>query len=185
MLRTHHQTSSRSTQSPAKKKKQHVRALETFAIMLFADAEEDEEIFSAMIIAYLAWRACQEWRKYGRFGRRGPYNQQKSKDFFDVMIYRFSEHWFRAWMWCTCSMGHNAFWKIHNMIEEDPIFISGPQNPQRPVKYQLTAFLCCIEAETAVKTASVISIAKGSVFNYIEQVLKALCNRCDQHLTWP
>jgi hypothetical protein len=34
----------------------------------------------------------------GRYGIRGAYTEPKSKDFFDLLLYQFSEWWFKAWL---------------------------------------------------------------------------------------
>ena len=53
-------------------------------------------------------------------------------------------------------MDRAAFWHLNGLIEDDPIFISTGHRPQRPVHYQLAAFLCRVGAESAVKSASII-----------------------------
>lgn len=72
-----------------------------------------------------------------------------------------------------------------SLIKHDPVFISGGRRPQRPPKYQLATFLAHVGDETGVKTATVMSIAKGSVFNYTYWVVQALRNIRDNHLAWP
>ncbi|KAG1811730.1 uncharacterized protein BJ212DRAFT_1448307 [Suillus subaureus] len=62
-----------------------------------------------------------------------------------------------------------SFWHVHNLIHVDPIFVSTCNHPQHPVYYQLATFLCCLGAKSGLKTAGVMSIAKGSV----------------AHLAWP
>jgi hypothetical protein len=34
----------------------------------------------------------------GRYGIRGAYTEPKSKDFFDLLLYQFSEWWFKVWL---------------------------------------------------------------------------------------
>ena len=78
-----------------------------------------------------------------------------------------------------------TFWHLHGLIADDPIFVSRGKKPQRPVKYQLAAFLCRAGMESGVKSASVIAIAEGSVYNYVQRVCRAFRNIQDDHLAWP
>ena len=73
------------------------KALEAVAILLLADANDDDEEIMAMAIGGLACAARREER-CGRWGHRGSYVREKSKDFFNVMLYGFSERWFKAWL---------------------------------------------------------------------------------------
>ena len=82
-------------------------------------------------------------------------------------------------------MTRDAFWHLRDCICDDPIFISTCNRPQRPVKYQLATFLCRMGAESALKTACVMSIAEGTVYLYSGRVCRAFRNIRDQHLAWP
>jgi hypothetical protein len=82
-------------------------------------------------------------------------------------------------------MDRDTFWHVHNLIHDDPRFLSTGRRPQRPVKYQLAVFLCRAGAESAIKTASVMSIAEGSVYKYTTRVTNALRAIRDDHLAWP
>jgi len=82
-------------------------------------------------------------------------------------------------------MTRDAFWHLHDCICNDPIFISTSNRPQRPVKYQLATFLCRMGAESALKTACVMSIAEGTVYLYCSRVCRAFRNIRDEHLAWP
>jgi hypothetical protein len=73
-------------------------------------------------------------------------------------------------------MSRDTFHQLLHLIEDDPIFISPSQRPQRPVAYQLAAFLCHVGAEDALKTASVICIAEGTVYCYSKRVCRAIRN---------
>lgn len=82
-------------------------------------------------------------------------------------------------------MDRQSFWHLHDLIKHDAVFISTGRRPQRPVKYQLATFLCRVGSDSAVKTAAVISIAEGSVYQYMDQVCKALWHIWNDHLSWP
>lgn len=71
-------------------------------------------------------------------------------------------------------MTAQSFWHLHDLICDDPIFISTGRRPQRSVKYQLATFLCQMGAEAGVKTAGVMSITEGSVFVYTRRVCRAI-----------
>lgn len=82
-------------------------------------------------------------------------------------------------------MSRETFEHLLHLIDDDPIFISTSHRPQRPVKYQLAAFLCCVGSEDALKTASVITIAEGTVYGYCHRVIRAIRNIRENHLAWP
>jgi len=58
-------------------------------------------------------------------------------------------------------------------MEDDPVFDSNGIRPQQPVCYHLAIFLICFGGTNALKSATVITISEGSVYNYYERVLKA------------
>ena len=82
-------------------------------------------------------------------------------------------------------MDREAFWLLNDSIKDDPVFVSTGHRPQRPVHYQLAAFLCRVGAESAVKSASIISIAEGSIWLYASRVSRAFRNIRNTHLSWP
>jgi hypothetical protein len=82
-------------------------------------------------------------------------------------------------------MSRETFWHLHDLIKNDPIFQSKGKRPQRPVKYQLAAFLCRMGAETAIKTAGIIAIAEGTVYLYCDRVTRAFRHIRDHFLAWP
>nr|AGC14732.1 hypothetical protein [Lentinula edodes] len=82
-------------------------------------------------------------------------------------------------------MGRDAFWHLHDLIAADAAFQSTANRPQRPVRYQLATFLCRVGAETAVKTASVMAVAEGSVYNYVQCVIGAIRRLRSDYLPWP
>src|SRR5882724_10489991 len=82
-------------------------------------------------------------------------------------------------------MSKDAFCHLHDIIAGDPIFVStGPQN-QWPIRIQLATFLIRYGAQTYVKTASVVSIAEGTVDLYCKCVWQAIRNVNHSHLAWP
>ncbi|PPQ98190.1 hypothetical protein CVT26_003236 [Gymnopilus dilepis] len=168
-----------------KKKKEELKGmtpLEMMSVILLADAEDDGEELVALFFLRLAIEDRRKQRLRNlRYGPRGSYNQKKSRDFFNLMLNEFPERWFKEWL----RMDRDTFWIVHDLIRDDPRFISTGRKPQRPVRYQLATFLCVVGAESAVKTASVVSIAEGCVYNYTKRVVKALRAIRDDHLAWP
>jgi hypothetical protein len=79
----------------------------------------------------------------------------------------------------------DAFWHLHSIIQHDPLFQSTGQRPQRPVYFQLATFLCRYGTSAALKTATVITIAEGTVYNYCERVRDAFRNRMREYVKWP
>ena len=82
-------------------------------------------------------------------------------------------------------MDRETFYYVLDIIKDDPVFVSRGRRPQRAPKYQLAAYLCFVGAESAIKTASVLAIAEGTVHLYVDRVCKALRRARDQHLAWP
>lgn len=78
------------------------RDIEFLAILLLAEAEDEDDELNALIVAQIALEKARRaylmpWN--GRFGRRGAYDSETAKDFFDLMLYRFSDRQFKAWLW--------------------------------------------------------------------------------------
>ena len=82
-------------------------------------------------------------------------------------------------------MSRDAFWHVHGLIQHDPIFQSSGQKPQRPVKYQLAAYLVRFGSNTSIRTAAILSLAEGTVYLYTRHVFSALHNIQTEHLFWP
>ncbi|EJF58572.1 hypothetical protein DICSQDRAFT_66655 [Dichomitus squalens LYAD-421 SS1] len=82
-------------------------------------------------------------------------------------------------------MDRDAFWHLHDLVKDDPVFVSAGKKPQRPSWLQLAVFLCHMGNESAVKTASFASVSEGAVFLYTERVCTALRNIRNQHIYWP
>ncbi|KAF8153908.1 hypothetical protein B0H34DRAFT_70099 [Crassisporium funariophilum] len=158
--------------------------LHFLALLLLSEAEDDDDEMNALIIAHIALekaRLARQMPENGRFGPRGAYDREKATDFIDLLLYRFTDRQFKAWM----RMDRESFWLVHDLICDDPVFLSTGIRPQRSPKYQLATFLCRVGAETAIKTAGVMAIAEGSVYLYMERVSRALRNIRHQHLAWP
>ena len=82
---------------------QHKESLENLrllAVLLLTDADDDDEETDALAFAQLvlAMKKQSFFRGGGRYGMRGEYREPKSKDFFDLLMYQFSERWFKAWL---------------------------------------------------------------------------------------
>lgn len=77
------------------------------------------------------------------------------------------------------------FWHIHHLIERDPIFVSTGRKPQRPVKYQLAAFLCRAGAMGGIRCAGITGIAEGTIYLYVDRVSKAIRKLRPHYLRWP
>ena len=83
-------------------------------------------------------------------------------------------------------MDRESFQYVLDLIEDDPVFVStNPLKPQRPARHQLATFLCRVGSTSAIKTSTVMGIAEGTVFLYVDRVSKALRRRREDHLAWP
>ncbi len=82
-------------------------------------------------------------------------------------------------------MERKAFWHLYDLIWDDPIFFSTGICPQLPPKYQLATFLIQCSSESAVKTASVLSISEGSIYTCTCCISQAFRHIQDRHLAWP
>ena len=69
----------------------------TLAIYLLANAEDEDGEFIALGVARLAFKQ-EKARKNGKYGPRGPYNNSKSADFFDLLLYSFTDKQFKEWL---------------------------------------------------------------------------------------
>ncbi|KIJ43361.1 hypothetical protein M422DRAFT_253243 [Sphaerobolus stellatus SS14] len=82
-------------------------------------------------------------------------------------------------------MSWPAFWHVHDLIKDDPVFISRGRRPQRPVKYQRIAFLVRFGGVPGLKAAGVVVKSEGTVALYSNRVCQALRNIRKQHVFWP
>ena len=83
-----------------KQLKESINNLQLLAVFLLTDADDDEEESDALAFAQLVIALKQQTLVGGggRYGVRGAYKEPKSKDFFDLLLYQFSERWFKAWL---------------------------------------------------------------------------------------
>lgn len=82
-------------------------------------------------------------------------------------------------------MDRNSFWQLHDLIAGHQVFQTYRGRPQRPVHFQLAAFLSRMGALSAVKAAGFIALAEGSVYRYSQRVCKAIRSLRDQFVRWP
>lgn len=82
-------------------------------------------------------------------------------------------------------MDRDSFWHLHDLISEDPIFVSTGKKPQRPPSYQLAAFLARMGALGNIKTAGFCAIAEGTVRLYCFRVVHAVRKLRPLFLAWP
>ncbi|CAE6534513.1 unnamed protein product [Rhizoctonia solani] len=81
----------------------------------------------------------------------------------------------------------NTFERVSSRLSENPIFTSTGPRPQRPVKYQLAAFLLRYGHgySDAFRPHAEMSIGEGSVFNYCKRVVRALRMLGLRAMAWP
>ncbi|KZP26714.1 hypothetical protein FIBSPDRAFT_887199 [Athelia psychrophila] len=167
-----------------------VKYLRTLTIYLLATAEDEDDKFVGVVIAQLAYKEQQKPKRNGKYGPRGCYNNAKSTDFLTCCLI----HSQRGSLKTSADtsgvkvyrVNHETFWHLHSLIKSDPIFASTRQRPQRPVQYQLAAFMCHAGgAVSGVKLASAICIAEGTVYDYAKRVCQAFHNIWSDYLAWP
>lgn len=157
-----------------RRRARHLKAakgLRKIAIILFATSEDEDDELVALLVARQASR--RERLANGRLGPRGRYDRAKSTDFFELLVEHFTERQFKAWIRYVCNhpstlfkskllkfirMSRESFWHLHELIQDDPVFLGGPRSPQRPVAQQLAAFLCYVGAEPGLKHQLVDSV---------------------------
>ncbi len=82
-------------------------------------------------------------------------------------------------------MDREAFWELHQLIRNDPVFISKGCRPQRPALIQLATFLCYVGGESGIKTAAFTATAEGTVWLYTRRVTRTVRKLRDQFISWP
>lgn len=82
-------------------------------------------------------------------------------------------------------MDRASFWALHNLIADDPEFISVGGRPQRPVYCQLAVFLIRVGGENSLKTADITGVSEGSTYDYVRRVTKAIRRLRDRFVKWP
>ena len=66
------------------------------AAYLWANAEDFEDELLALAVTKLASEESQQHHS-GKYGPRGPYNTDRSKAFFDLLLYEHSDKFFKEW----------------------------------------------------------------------------------------
>lgn len=82
-------------------------------------------------------------------------------------------------------MDRKSFWYIHDCINDNPLFVSTGHKPQRPVRYQLATFLSRVGSDSAIKTAGIMAIAEGTVYEYCNRTCAALRSLRAVFVSWP
>ena len=91
---------------PRTQKETGITPLEAMAVLLLADADDDDEELAALLFLHLAIEDKDEQRN-SKYGRRGPYNCKKSREFFALMLNHYPEKWFKSWFRCAANF-HSA-----------------------------------------------------------------------------
>jgi hypothetical protein len=74
--------------------------LEALSAFLLATADNNDEEMIALAMAAAAIEARQNARSK-KYGVRGAYNQKKSSDFSDILLYQSSSRSFQSWFRCV------------------------------------------------------------------------------------
>lgn len=85
------------------------------------------------------------------------------------------------------SMGQNMFRCLVGILSPNPIFQSRGRKKQRPVEYQLAAFLFCYgqQGSDTLSAAIRLSIGHGTVHLYCKRVCRAIRELRPKYLKWP
>ena len=78
-------------------RKKAVQDIYQLGILLLVQAEDELEELTALAILLIARKRKQSLR-YGRFGRRGQYNEPKCTVFFEHILFNTSERYFKAFL---------------------------------------------------------------------------------------
>jgi len=100
MARTRDRQRRESATKRWKARKDSLHDLEALAVLMLADAEDDEELLVALTVAQIVADDMRMLRVIGggRYGPRGFYDRQKSKDIFDLLLYNYTDRWFKTWL---------------------------------------------------------------------------------------
>ena len=90
----------RSASEQYKDRKSTLPNLEALAILLLADMQTDYEELVALSLAQIIMQEAHDLKGMngGHYGTQGSYDRKKSKDFFNLLMYEFSDRWFKARM---------------------------------------------------------------------------------------
>ncbi|KDN47372.1 hypothetical protein RSAG8_03512, partial [Rhizoctonia solani AG-8 WAC10335] len=117
-----------------------------------------------------------------RYGPRGKYKTDRIKFIIDGLLSpEMSDREFKAWL----RINRNSFFRLLDLIKDDPVFHSTGQKPQMPVKYQLATFFTHHGWDPAMKIKTVLGVSEGSVYNHTYRVVKALRRLKPLYLAWP
>ena len=99
----------------------------------------------------------------------------------------YNSHYWEQYTNLNARMGRNMFDRLVHLLAENPIFISSGKKPQRPVKYQLGAFLVRYghRGSDTLDAAKRLALGHGTVEKYCHRVSKALRQLKTQYLSWP
>ncbi|KAG8725383.1 hypothetical protein FRC09_000594 [Ceratobasidium sp. 395] len=86
----------------------------------------------------------------------------------EVATERFFKSWFRV--------DRESFDMLHNLIRDDPVFRPRGRRPQFPPKYQLAVYLIRYGNLPTVKTAMMVQMSEGSMYNHSRRVVRAFRN---------
>lgn len=81
-----------------KARKQAIRYMQQFALLLLADAEDWAEECTGLLLLALANKHWRDLNHSARYGRRGPYNAPKNETFLNYILFETSDRFFRAFM---------------------------------------------------------------------------------------
>ena len=72
--------------------------MEALTILLLADAQTDYEELVALSVAQIVMQEAHNLKGMngGLYSTQGSYDRKKLKDFFNLLMYEFSDRWFRA-----------------------------------------------------------------------------------------
>ena len=92
---------------------------------------------------------------------------------------------------CKYRMRRDAFWRLHQLIKDDEIFLPNPGNGriQRPTSFQLMVCLKAFGKEgsglSAGNLRDVFATGHGTSIVYIRRVVTAIHKHRNKYLHWP
>ncbi|KAG8705177.1 hypothetical protein FRC08_001788 [Ceratobasidium sp. 394] len=162
--------------------------LVAFMHLAVADFGDDDEDIG-MRYLWLGFYLYQQERRAKshntvgrRYGHRGPYIKNRTQEFIDKLINTATDRFFKNWF----RVDRDSFNTLLDLIKDDPVFVNrrGPR-PQAPVKYQLGVYLIRYGNVQNVKTATLLQMSEGSMYNYCRRVTKAFRNLRNLYVKWP
>ncbi|KAG8709567.1 hypothetical protein FRC08_018261 [Ceratobasidium sp. 394] len=151
----------------------------------FRDDDEDIGLLYLCLGYHLyqqALKAKRHNRAGRRYGTRGPYIKNCTQEFVDGLINRATDQFFKNWF----CVGRTSFASLLKLIEDNPIFTNPCGfRPQAPVKYQLAVYLVHYRNVQNVKSAMLLQMSEGSMYNYCRRVIWAFCQLRNRFIRWP